>query len=171
MVGGIMSRINAWDEIICKMKSRLSKWKLKTLSIGGRLTLLKSVLGSSPIYSMSLYKVPKSVLYTMKSIRRNFFNGIHGDDKKITWVKWSKVLAAKHYGGLGVSSFFALNRALLFKWRLHKDICMADKLQLLVESSFWRPVKGGIESHQLEQLLELLGLVILSNSCYRLFGS
>nr|GEV00511.1 RNA-directed DNA polymerase, eukaryota [Tanacetum cinerariifolium] len=35
---------------------------------------------------------------------------------KITWVKWSKVLAAKKYDGLGVSSYFALNRALLFKW-------------------------------------------------------
>ena len=111
-----MSRITAWDETICKLKSRLSKWKLKTLSIGGRLTLLKSVLGSTPIYPMSLYKVPKVVLNVMESIRRNFFNGFQGEDKKITWVKWSKVLAAKQYGGLGVSSFFALNRALLFKW-------------------------------------------------------
>ncbi|GJZ52257.1 hypothetical protein Tco_0606772 [Tanacetum coccineum] len=52
----------------------------------------------------------------MESIRMNFFNGIQGDEKKITWVKWSKVLAAKKHGGLGVSSFYALNRALLFKW-------------------------------------------------------
>nr|GEY40123.1 RNA-directed DNA polymerase, eukaryota [Tanacetum cinerariifolium] len=41
---------------------------------GGRLTLLKSVLGSTPIYNMSLYKVPKSVLNSMESLRRNFFN-------------------------------------------------------------------------------------------------
>nr|GEW58875.1 RNA-directed DNA polymerase, eukaryota [Tanacetum cinerariifolium] len=31
-VGSNMSRINAWDESICKLKSRLSKWKLKMLS-------------------------------------------------------------------------------------------------------------------------------------------
>nr|GEX25166.1 RNA-directed DNA polymerase, eukaryota, reverse transcriptase zinc-binding domain protein [Tanacetum cinerariifolium] len=31
-------------------------------------------------------------------------------------VKWSRILASKKYGGLGVSSFHALNRALLFKW-------------------------------------------------------
>ncbi|GJU31529.1 RNA-directed DNA polymerase, eukaryota [Tanacetum coccineum] len=36
--------------------------------------------------------------------------------KKQIWVKWSKVLAFKENGGLGVSSFYALNRALLFKW-------------------------------------------------------
>nr|GEX08084.1 transposon TX1 putative 149 kDa protein [Tanacetum cinerariifolium] len=63
MVGGNMSRHKAWADVVFKLRSRLSKWKAKTLSIGGRLTLLKSVLG-----------------------------------------------------GLGVSSFFALNRALLLKW-------------------------------------------------------
>ncbi|GJY08314.1 RNA-directed DNA polymerase, eukaryota, reverse transcriptase zinc-binding domain protein, partial [Tanacetum coccineum] len=78
-VGGVMSRIKAWDEVISKLSYRLSKWKLKTLSIGGRLTLIKSVLSYIP------------------------------NDR-------DKVLASKKYGGLGVSSFFAFNRALLFKW-------------------------------------------------------
>nr|GEU44347.1 hypothetical protein [Tanacetum cinerariifolium] len=99
-----------------KLKSRLSRWKLKTLSIGGRLTLLKSVLGSTPIFWMSMYKVPKYVLSSMEAIHKNFFNGAQGNEKKITWIKWSKLLYAKKHGGLGVSSFFALNRALLFKW-------------------------------------------------------
>nr|GEZ64058.1 RNA-directed DNA polymerase, eukaryota [Tanacetum cinerariifolium]GEZ95895.1 RNA-directed DNA polymerase, eukaryota [Tanacetum cinerariifolium] len=35
---------------------------------------------------------------------------------KITWVSWDKVLASKKNGGLGVSSFHAMNRALLLKW-------------------------------------------------------
>jgi hypothetical protein len=107
-VGGNMSNRSAWDDIISKLNSRLSKWKVKTLSIGGRLTLLKSVLGSTPVYWMSLYKVPKSVLNSMEAIRRNFFNGAQDNDKKITWVKWTKVLSEKKYGGLGVSSFFCL---------------------------------------------------------------
>nr|GFC38227.1 RNA-directed DNA polymerase, eukaryota [Tanacetum cinerariifolium] len=111
-----MSSIKAWDEMIFKMKKRLSRWKLYTLSVGGRLTLLNSVLGSTPIYNMSIFKVPKSVLNLMESLRRNFFNGIQDGDRKIAWVKWSKVLASKKYGGLEVSSFYALNRALLFKW-------------------------------------------------------
>nr|GEW88245.1 RNA-directed DNA polymerase, eukaryota [Tanacetum cinerariifolium] len=256
MVGGNMSRINAWDEIICKLNSRLSKWKLKTLSIGGRLTLLKSVLGSTPIYSLSLYKAPKAVLNAMESIRTKFFNGIQNEDKNITWVKWSKVLAAKKYGGLGVASYFALNMALIFKWvwrfisqdnsllfrfitvvhgsriqirshissstwhailrevsglksqgidlvfhcrkrvgnglltrfwsdiwlgdtqlrllfprifslELNKESNVADKLHSSVELSLRRPVRGGIEAYQLNQLLELLGSVVLSNSCDR----
>nr|GFD30671.1 RNA-directed DNA polymerase, eukaryota [Tanacetum cinerariifolium] len=112
LVGDNMSSIKAWDETISKMKKRLSRWKLNTLSAGGRLTLFKSVLGSTLIYNMLIFKVPKYVLNLMESLRRIFFNGIQDGDRKITWVKWSKVLAFKKYEGSGVSSFYALNRAL-----------------------------------------------------------
>ncbi|GKB64833.1 RNA-directed DNA polymerase, eukaryota, reverse transcriptase zinc-binding domain protein [Tanacetum coccineum] len=116
IVGGSMSRIKSWEEIVGKMAARLSKWKMKTLSIGGRLTLLKAVLGSMPIYHMSIFKVPMKVLHRMESIRCHFFNGIELNSKKSIWVKWSNVLSSKEKGGLGVSSLYALNRALMFKW-------------------------------------------------------
>nr|GEY28955.1 RNA-directed DNA polymerase, eukaryota [Tanacetum cinerariifolium] len=61
-------------------------------------------------------KVPRGVLKALESIRNRFFNGADQSDHKITWVAWDKVLASKKKGGLGVSSFFALNRALLLKW-------------------------------------------------------
>ncbi|GJR46898.1 RNA-directed DNA polymerase, eukaryota [Tanacetum coccineum] len=54
-VGGNMSRIASWDGVINKVLNRLSKWKMKVLSVGGRLTLLKSVLGAVPLYYMSLF--------------------------------------------------------------------------------------------------------------------
>nr|GEY67677.1 RNA-directed DNA polymerase, eukaryota [Tanacetum cinerariifolium] len=105
LVGGNMSLNKAWDETVANLKKRLSKWKLKTLSLGGRLTLLKSVLGSTSIYNMSLFKVPKAVLNMMEGLRRNFFNGIQEGERKISWVKWvisgihgsrSQVLSAAH---------------------------------------------------------------------------
>ncbi|GJY44142.1 nucleotide-binding alpha-beta plait domain-containing protein, partial [Tanacetum coccineum] len=43
-VGGLMSHIKSWDEIVSKFGSRLSKWKMKTLSIAGIMTLIKLVL-------------------------------------------------------------------------------------------------------------------------------
>ncbi|GKA01762.1 protein kinase, ATP binding site-containing protein [Tanacetum coccineum] len=104
------------DDVIAKLSARLSKWKLKSLSIGGRLTLIKSVLSSLPLYYMSSFKVPKGVLSKMESIRRNFFNGVENAKKKMSLIGWNKILASKKNGGLGVSSFFAYNRALLFKW-------------------------------------------------------
>ncbi|GKF81184.1 hypothetical protein Tco_0239786 [Tanacetum coccineum] len=111
-----MSRIQSWNEIVNNIAARLSKWKMKTLSIGGRLTLLKSVLVSLPIYHLSLFKAPMKVLHKIESIRRNFFNGSDQNDKKQVCVRWSKILASRDNGGLGVSSFYALNRAFLFKW-------------------------------------------------------
>ncbi|GJR96082.1 RNA-directed DNA polymerase, eukaryota [Tanacetum coccineum] len=70
-VGGVMSRIKSWDDVVAKVSSRLSKWKLKTLSIGGRLTLIKSlVLTSILLYHMSIIKVPSGV----------FIKAIYGED-------------------------------------------------------------------------------------------
>ncbi|GKF09148.1 RNA-directed DNA polymerase, eukaryota, partial [Tanacetum coccineum] len=115
-VGDNMSRHSAWSIVMQKIQSRLSSWKAKTLSIGGRLTLLKAVLGAVPLYFMSIYKVPKGVLHEMERIRNKFFIGADPSDRKINWVAWNNVLATKKRGGLGVSSYFALNRALLLKW-------------------------------------------------------
>ncbi|GKB62344.1 RNA-directed DNA polymerase, eukaryota, reverse transcriptase zinc-binding domain protein [Tanacetum coccineum] len=52
----------------------------------------------------------------MESIRSRFFNGVDIHSKKPSWVRWKNVMASKDKGGLGVSSLFALNRALMFKW-------------------------------------------------------
>ncbi|GKC61705.1 RNA-directed DNA polymerase, eukaryota, partial [Tanacetum coccineum] len=81
-VGGIMSRLSSWDDVVTKLSARLSKWKHKSLSIGGHLTLIKTVLSSLPLYYMSSFKVPKGVLSKMKSIRRNFFNDVKNAEKK-----------------------------------------------------------------------------------------
>ncbi|GKA16526.1 hypothetical protein Tco_0696273 [Tanacetum coccineum] len=76
----------------------------------------KLVLGSMSIYHMSIFKVPMNVLQRMESIRCHFFNGADLGGKKSIWVKWNNMLACKEKGGLGVSSLYALNRALMFKW-------------------------------------------------------
>nr|GEU87415.1 RNA-directed DNA polymerase, eukaryota [Tanacetum cinerariifolium] len=99
MVGECMSRSSAWDGSVHKLRSRLSKWKVKTLSIRGRLTLLKSMLGASPLYNMSIFKIPKGVLKDMEAIRSKFFNGADSSKRKITWIAWEKVLAAKKMEG------------------------------------------------------------------------
>nr|GEW23027.1 RNA-directed DNA polymerase [Tanacetum cinerariifolium] len=115
-VSGFMSRLHEWDEVVERVKMRLSKWKMKSLSIGGRLTLLKSVLGSMTIFNISIYKVPLGVLRTLESIRSHFFNGHALGSNQASWVSRKKVLSSKDKGGLGVLSLYALNRGLLFKW-------------------------------------------------------
>ncbi|GJX12096.1 RNA-directed DNA polymerase, eukaryota [Tanacetum coccineum] len=100
----VMSKISTWDEVNSKVYSRLSKWKLNSLSIGGRLTLLKLVISSIPLYHMSIFKVPMGVLNHLESIRRNFINGVDGSKKKMTqtFSLWSRVIKAIYgdYGAL-----------------------------------------------------------------------
>ncbi|GJZ77185.1 RNA-directed DNA polymerase, eukaryota [Tanacetum coccineum] len=111
-----MAHIGSWNIIVQKVKSKLSSWKSKTLSVGGRLTLIKSVLGALPTYYMSLFRVPDGVLNQLEGLHNSFFLGADIFYQKMTWVCWKKVMAQKQYGGLGVSNVFALNRALLYKW-------------------------------------------------------
>ncbi|GKA32794.1 RNA-directed DNA polymerase, eukaryota [Tanacetum coccineum] len=115
-IGENMSRIESWKEVISKVSNKLSSWKIKTLSVGGRLTLLKLVLGSLPTYYMSIYKAPQAVVKSLESIRNRFFIDANSDERKTTWISWKKVLASKREGSLRVNSIFALNHALLFKW-------------------------------------------------------
>ncbi|GJU10288.1 putative RNA-directed DNA polymerase, eukaryota, reverse transcriptase zinc-binding domain protein [Tanacetum coccineum] len=46
-VGRSMRKIEAWNDVVNKFTRRLSSWKANMLSIGGRLTLVKSVLVES----------------------------------------------------------------------------------------------------------------------------
>ena len=53
-----------------KIRNKLSTWKAKSLSFAGRITLLKVVLQSIPIYLISCAWVPRSVLVKLeKSFR------------------------------------------------------------------------------------------------------
>ncbi|GJT59827.1 hypothetical protein Tco_1003360 [Tanacetum coccineum] len=89
-----------------------SQFRYLGVSIGDRKNRLKAW---ESIVS-KLRNLPLGVLNIMEGIRNRFFNGNGQSESKITWIAWNKVLASKKNGGLGVSSFFALNRALLFKW-------------------------------------------------------
>ncbi|GJW40857.1 retrovirus-related pol polyprotein from transposon TNT 1-94 [Tanacetum coccineum] len=105
MAGTSMLKIKAWDMIVDRISVRLSKWKVKTLSVRGRLTLIKSVLGSLPTYYFSLFKVPSGVLKNLESLRSNFFRGNVRGDRKLAWVwrfktqhdaLWVRVVKAIH---------------------------------------------------------------------------
>ncbi|XP_071713078.1 uncharacterized protein [Rutidosis leptorrhynchoides] len=94
-IGSTMKAIAKWDTLCEKFRSKLSSWKASLISAGGRLTLVKAVMGS---------------------IARFFWGG-NNSVKKMAWLKWDKVLAPFDKGGLNVGSLKAFNLALIYKWR------------------------------------------------------
>lgn len=58
-VGCVMNRYASWNSVLDKFNCRLSSWKSRMISFGGRLTLVKSVLGSLPLYFFSLFRAPE----------------------------------------------------------------------------------------------------------------
>ncbi|GAU47968.1 hypothetical protein TSUD_280270 [Trifolium subterraneum] len=57
-IGGDPRRLSFWEPVLARLKNRLSGWKSRFLSFGGRLVLLKSVLQSLPVYALSFFKAP-----------------------------------------------------------------------------------------------------------------
>jgi hypothetical protein len=108
-----------WKIIEEKFENRLSCWKGKLLSYGGRLVLINSVLNSLSMFMMSFFKVPKGVLQKLDFYRSRFF--WQGDDhkKKYILAKWNIICRPKEQWGLGVKILEIHNRCLLSKWMLN----------------------------------------------------
>jgi hypothetical protein len=51
-----------WKTIEIKFEKKLSNWKGKLMSVGGRLVLINSVLTSLVLFMLSFFEVPKGVL-------------------------------------------------------------------------------------------------------------
>nr|GEW84404.1 RNA-directed DNA polymerase, eukaryota, reverse transcriptase zinc-binding domain protein [Tanacetum cinerariifolium] len=84
-VGFNMALCKNWEVVVNKLTSNLSFWKARLLSVGGRSTLLKSVLGILPTYFMSLYHMPVSIRSKLESLRSNFLLGSDLGERKMAW--------------------------------------------------------------------------------------
>jgi len=67
-IGGDPRRLAFWEPVLETIKSRLSGWQSRFLSFGGRLVLLKSVLTSPPVYALSFFKAPSSIISSIEFI-------------------------------------------------------------------------------------------------------
>jgi len=56
-----------------RFEKKLSSWRGKHLSTGGRLTLINSVLSSLPMYMMSFFAIPIEVLKKLDYFISSFF--------------------------------------------------------------------------------------------------
>lgn len=60
-LGANPNRLKTWDPVVERMEKRLSVWRGRFNTTGGRLTLMNSSLNSLPIYFMSIFKMPVAI--------------------------------------------------------------------------------------------------------------
>jgi hypothetical protein len=69
-----------------KVEKKHGLWKGRFLSLVGRLTLMNNVLTNVPLYMLSIYSAPKTVIRKIDIHRKKlFWQGVH-DSKKFTWL-------------------------------------------------------------------------------------
>ena len=64
-----------------------------------------------PTYSMSLFKLPKTMCDTINSSLAKYWWGQIKDEKKILWINWKKLCYSKSKGGMGSRDINAFNLA------------------------------------------------------------
>ena len=134
-----------WEPIINKFEARLNKWRQRSISMAGRITLINVVLTALPLFYMSFFRTPSAVINKLISIQRRFLWGDNQEGRKIAWVAWSQVCAAKERGGLGVKDITAFNKALLIKWKwmmFHYPDQLWNRI-LTSKYGGWRGLEGG----------------------------
>lgn len=115
-LGANPRRKSTWATIIEKCQRRLASWKRRFISFGGRLTLIRSVLSSLPVYYMSLFKLLEGVARAIDRIQAFFLWGGSNLKRKIRLVKWEEVTKSKKQGGIRVRKVRDVNDCLLAKW-------------------------------------------------------
>jgi hypothetical protein len=92
-----------------RIKLKLSAWKASLLFIAGRVQLVKFVIQSMMIYSISLYSWHVSLIKEVEKNIRNFIWSGDPDKRKLVTVSWKKLCRPFAQGGLGLRSLTSLN--------------------------------------------------------------
>eukprot|EP00253_Pinus_taeda_P010228 PITA_10228 len=114
-------KVAHWLPLLDKTKNRIQAWGASWLNNAGKVTLMKSVLLSMPLYQNSILLAPKSFLSKLDSLLRRFlWEGGNNNDRRIHLVNWEILKRPLLEGGLHLCNLAAQNLALGSKilWNL-----------------------------------------------------
>lgn len=94
------SKKEVFVEVTKRVGKKLSRWKEKMLSIGGREILMEAVAQAIPTYTMSYSQLPKGLCDEIEGMMRRFWSRQRQQDMKIAWVNWGNMCKSKLRGGM-----------------------------------------------------------------------
>ena len=141
-VGGNSRKKSFWEPVVNKLKTRLSVWKGRFLSMAGKICVIKSVFTAIPLFYLSVFKASESVYKSIISIQRRFLWGWGKEKIPISWVSWENLCKPKEEGGLGLKDIRKFNFAILAKWRWRFMSQERGKWKDVLESKYGAELEG-----------------------------
>lgn len=140
-------RIATFQFLLDRIQSKLSSWKIETLSQAGRTVLIKAVLSSIPSHIMQTTLLPVYLWRKMEAVANSFMWGERGGRRKIHLCSWEVLKHHKMEGGLGIRDFGDYNRAAVMKqaWKLVSNVdvmCVAVCKAKYLNGIDFRNAKG-----------------------------
>ena len=91
----------AFEDVIIKAKSKLQRWKSKTLSNAGK-TTFRYVASAIPSYIMS-FVLPKKTFSKLDAMFRDFWWGSSSSSTKLCYLRaWDGICLPKSVRGIGL---------------------------------------------------------------------
>ena len=83
-----VDKTDCFSFLIERIVKRISGWKEKLLSVGGKEILLKAVIQAIPTYALSVFKIPKKICKGIIDAMTHFWWGDEENQKRMHWMAW-----------------------------------------------------------------------------------
>ena len=104
-----------WQWLIRKVQRRMNLWSPQWISLGGRNTLILSVLQAIPVYWFSLFRVPAYVMVCLRRLLFKFLWSEKGEFSITRLVDWKSLSLPSYWGGWGFKNLKFFNISLCAK--------------------------------------------------------
>lgn len=108
-------RVADFEPLNARVRKKINTWKARSLSFTGKITLLKIVFQSIPIFILLASQVPNAVFDRLEQLFRMFLWSKDGNSQGLAAIKWEELCKSKENGGVALRRLSIFHQALLDK--------------------------------------------------------